>query len=269
MQTFFKKHRAYGEQVTDLSIHCIEMTFEQYVSLPGLFPNVKSFIVYVESFSALKAKDWNTKKAQEEFKQRRHTIEEIQEIGAPICTNGLLTRTVCKTLVYLNISTSGLAKESERNKFIPKLKFAPNLTHLHIQDTSFKMKELENLLTVKPNLKVLDFTNVKFTFDLTFDMKDVQPCQLETLIISGGDFNNNIIAVKRWLAFFGKKFIHLKNYIHDKMDDNDIVQGSFEEFGKCLGQNFLSKLTHWNFYVCMHLNWIQKYLKRSMMLEFN
>jgi Leucine-rich repeat (LRR) protein len=134
----------------------------------------------------------------QEFKRWKNTISSVTEIGAPICTHALLNRATCKHLIHLHLGLYGdVEKDTDRRKFIAKLKQAPNLTHLFIDFAQLTTKDFEKLLNNAPNLKTLICKDVNFVFSRIVEEGIGAPSHLETLMVSGGGYGGNALSAVR------------------------------------------------------------------------
>lgn len=247
MYTFFDKNEDCGKSVKNLFIIECHLSESVYVSLPSLFPNIKKFYVKEEDEDYIfPATKWRTREAKAQFTKWKDTIEDITEVGSPICTEALLTKGACPNLKSLELASIGLALDTDRVRFAQKLKVcAPNLTHLKLIYMSVTFKTMETLLDNSPNLKVLSLTEIGFIpYEKKFDFSKVKAHPgLETLSIREGSFCS---AADKWITYFSKKFIHLKNLCMNKMEDNSNV-GFYDGYDKELVE-WVSKLSQLEYY---------------------
>lgn len=246
MYTFFDKNEDCGKLVKNLFIIKCHLSESVYVSLPSLFPNIKKFYVREDDDYVFPATKWHTREAKTQFTKWKDTIEDITEVGSPICTEALFTKSVCPNLKSLELASLGLASEVDRVRFVKKLKVcAPNLTHLKLMYMSFDFNTMETLLNSLPNLKALLLT--EFSFIPTrkqFDFSKVKAHPgLETLAIREGSFCS---AADEWITYFSKKFIYLKNLCINKMEDISNL-GFYDSYDKELVE-WISKLSQLEYY---------------------
>ncbi|CAO3627683.1 unnamed protein product [Mucor hiemalis] len=245
LYTFFDGNEDCGKLVKNLFIIDCHISEPVYFSLPTLFPNIKKFYVKDNEDYAFPATRWNTVEAKTQFTMWKDTIEDVTEVGSPICTEALLTEGACPNWKSLELASLGMASGLDRIKFIKKLKVcAPNLTHLKLLYMGVDLKTMETLLKNTPNLKALSFTEVGFLESKKFDLSKVKAHPgLETLSIREGSFCD---AAKQWITYFSKKFIHLKNLCINKMEDN-YYEGFCDKYDKQLVE-WVSKLSKLEYY---------------------
>ncbi|CAO3627675.1 unnamed protein product [Mucor hiemalis] len=232
MHTFFQNNKELGELVSVLLIFDCEMLDPMYLSLPSLFPNVKSFWVRKSIEDILYPRGWNKREAETQFSKWNNTIEEVAEGGSPICTKALFTRSSCPKLKSLVLNCFQFPDMLGKTQLIKNLKqCAPNLTHLELLfEIKFEIEIMEEMLNNSPNLLTLKITDCDFTRctkRIDFSKVVAHP-GLKSLVVRDCEF---IQTEDQWFAYFSKKFVHLKNlYICNIGDTLDLDIPSIEYY---------------------------------------
>lgn len=144
------------------------------------------------------------------------------------------------------VAFNGPATEDQRVEFIQNLRNAPNLKHLSFDYVKWGLDDMEALLTNAPNLKVLGLTDVYFTLNPKFNIKDIEYelyNNLEILVIEKGCFCDN---ANSYLRYFAKKITHFKNLVINTMEDNQ-YEGFYDKHTRALAE-FITKLSRLEYY---------------------
>lgn len=237
-----------------LSISDCNLTVDQYLRLPFLFPHLKAFHL-VENMDPLKLKFWKSQKAKKQFERWKNTIVDLREVGAPLATLALLNNFRCEKLQSVDVDFSGEASELDRIKLAGVMCNAPNLTDLKLQNTCIYVSHLEQMLNASPKLKVLACREVRF---ISEEMRQygvctepdplgpkyqIEPSLLETLVITGGHIEG---LATPWLKYFTKKIPHIKNLVWNFMENNH-YERFYEKYERWLIQ-FVTQCRQLEFY---------------------
>lgn len=210
---FFNNNKEYAKFVKRLLVLKCKVPASIYMSLPSLFPNIRTFCVADPEGLALHFSVWSEREAQIRFSVWRDTIEDVMEFGSPICVKALLCGGACPNLKRLEYGSQESEIQVDPAHIIQKLKCCtPNLTHLRLQferKLIFDLQLMEELLDNTPNLKVLRLKYPYF-MECTVDLNPskIQPHPgLEVLVFHEVQFEED---TDQWITYFSKKLVHLR-----------------------------------------------------------
>lgn len=209
---FFGNNKEVAKFVKRLFVLRCKVPPSIYMTLPLLFPNIRLFCFTDPDMNPY-SPNWDEGEAQIQFSRWSDTIENVTEVGLPICVKALLSGGACPNLKKLEYGSLASETPLDPIYIIQKLqRCAPNLTHLRLQfeyALTFDIQRMEELLENTPNLEFLYLKYPYFaesTMDLNLTEIQAHP-RLETLIFHEVQFEEDI---DQWITYFSSKFVHLK-----------------------------------------------------------